>query len=293
MDLSVIIVSYNTKELLRQCLESINVIRDTRYEVIVVDNASTDGSVDFLKGLSLRKDSPYQRFKLIENKKNLGFAAANNQGIRKAKGDYILLLNSDTVLKGNSLLKLIKFAKKHPRAGVVGCKLLNKDGSDQPSVAPFFTLPRVFLWLFTGDRFLYSSPQKARQVDWVMGAALMAKKEAIKEAGLLDEKFFMYMEEVEWCYRIKKAGWQVWFYPGAKIFHLVRGSSPEGKQRAILGIYEGLIYFYQKHFAPWQLFVLKLLLRIKAGGAWLAGILTDSHYLKETYAKAFKLACHV
>jgi GT2 family glycosyltransferase len=103
----------------------------------------------------------------------------------------------------------------------------------------------------------------------------------------------MYMEEVEWCYRIKKAGWQTWFYPETEIFHLVRGSSPEGKQRAILGIYQGLIYFYQKHFASWQLGMLKFLLKAKAAGAWFVGILTGSNYLKQTYEKAFKLACHV
>ena len=284
MDLSVIIVNFNTKDLLKDCLSSI--FRQTQginFEVLVVDNGSTDDSIVMVK-------EKFPQASLIENKKNLGFAKANNQGIRKAKGKYIFLLNSDTVLKNNSLLKLIRFAEKHPQAGVIGCKLLNKDGREQPSVAPFFTLPKVFLWLLTGDRFLYSSPNKPCQVDWVMGAALMIKKEVIDKAGFLDERFFMYMEEQEWCYRIKKAGWQAWFYPGAEIFHLVRGSSPEGRQKAILGIYQGLIYFYQKHFAPWQLGVLKLLLRAKATGAWFIGILTNNAYLKETYAKAFKLA---
>ena len=100
------------------------------------------------------------------------------------------------------------------------------------------------------------------------------------------------MEEVEWCYRIKKAEFKIWFYPGAEIFHLVRGGSPaswRGKQKAILGIYRGLIYFYQKHFAPWQLGVLKFLLKAKAASAWFMGVLTGSNYLKQTYAKAFKL----
>ena len=156
-------------------------------------------------------------------------------------------------------------------------------------MASFFTLPRAILWLTTGDRFLYSSPSRSQEVDWVMGAALMVKKEAIKKTGLLDEKFFMYMEEQEWCYRIKKEGWQVWFYPEAEIFHLVRGSSPEGRQKAILGIYQGLIYFYKKHFSSWQLIMVKLVLVIKAIGVWLVGVLTKNHDLKETYAKAFKL----
>ncbi len=290
MDLSIVIVSFNTKNLLSQCLQSINDQKlSINYEIIIVDNASTDGSVEMVRKLIKKK----KLIKLIENKKNLGFAKANNQGIKMAKGEYIFLLNSDTVLKNNSLLKLVEFAKSRPQAGVVGPRLLNKDGSKQPSTAPFFTLPKVFLWLTTGDRFLYSSPPKACQVDWVMGAAILVKKKAIKKAGLLDEKFFMYMEEVEWCYRMKKTGWQIWFTPEAEIFHLVRGSSPEGKQKAVLGIYQGLIYFYEKHFASWQLIVLKFLLRTKAIGVWLIGILTNNQYFRKTYAEAFKLACHV
>jgi GT2 family glycosyltransferase len=286
MDLSVIILNFNTKNLLRDCLSS--VLQQTQginFEIIIVDNGSTDGSVEMIEELRIKNKG----LRIIKNKKNLGFAKANNQGIRKAAGDYVFLLNSDTFLKKNSLLKLVEFAKDHPQAGGVGPRLLNKDGSKQPSVAPFFTLPRVFLWLLTGDRFLFSSPDTTRQVDWVMGAALLIKKEVFKKTGLLDEHFFMYLEEVEWCYRLKKAGWQIWFYPGAEIFHLVRGSSPEGKQRAIWGICQGLIYFYRKHFAPWQLIVLKFLLRTKAAGAWLIGILSFDQDLKETYAKAFKM----
>jgi len=283
MDLSVIIVNFNTENLLEDCLTSIfNQTKGINFEVLVIDNASSDGSVAMVK-------KKFPQAVLIANKKNLGFAKANNQGLRQAKGDYALLLNSDTVLKDNPFLKLIKFAQNHLQAGVIGCRLLNKDKSHQPSAAPFFTLPRAILWLTTGDRFLYSSPSKTQQVDWVMGAALMIKKEAIKKAGLLDEKFFMYMEEQEWCYRIKKEGWQIWFYPEAEIFHLVRGSSPEGRQKVILGIYQGLIFFYQKHFSSRQLIVLKLTLQIKAIGVWLIGVLTNNHDLKETYAKAFKL----
>lgn len=287
MDLSVIIVSFNTKGLLKDCLSSIfSQTSGVNFEVLVVDNGSTDGSVEMVKELIKKK----KLIKLIENKKNLGFAKANNQALRQAQGEYVLLLNSDTALRNNPCLRLIRFAEKHPQAGVIGSRLLNKDGSAQPSTAPFFILSKVFLWLTTGDRFLYSSPRKPCQVDWVMGAALMIKKEVIDKVGSLDEKFFMYMEEQEFCFRIKKAGWQVWFYPEAEIFHLIRGSSPAGKQKAIWGIYQGLIYFYQKHFAPWQLRVLKLLLRAKAAGAWFVGILTNNAYLRQTYAKAFKMA---
>lgn len=284
MDLSIIIVSYNTRKLLADCLTSVfTQTKDSNYEVIVVDNASTDGTIEAV-------EKRHEDIKILRNKKNLGFAKANNQGIRRAKGKYILLLNSDTKLVGNSLKKLVDFAKGKEKLGVVGPKLLNPDGTPQPSVAPFFTFPRVLVWLMTRDKFVYSSPSNSCQADWVMGAALMVKKDVIKKVGLLDEKFFMYMEEVDWCYRIKKAGFEIWFYPEAKIYHLVRGSSPEGKQRAILGIYRGLIYFYQKHFGRQQLAVLKSILLAKAVVAWLIGILSRNVYLKETYGKAFKLA---
>lgn len=301
VDLSVIIVSFNTKALLRQCLNSLinsnffridskkNSSQLENFEIIVIDNASTDGSVEFLKGVSFKKDTPYQKIKLILNKENLGFARANNLGIRKARGDYILLLNSDTKVAKNALKKLFDFAKTKDNLGIAGPRLLNADNSFQSSTAPFYTLPVVALSLFGGDRLLRSCPPRAKKVDWVSGSCFLIKKEVIEKIGLLDEKFFMYIEETEFCYRAKKAGFEVWFYPGAEVYHLVRGSSPEGKQKAIWWIYEGLIYYYKKHFAPWQLFVLKFLLRTKAVGAGLFGVLSGNVYLKQTYSKAFRL----
>ena len=290
INLSIIIVNWNTKQLLLDCLGSIfKNTKDLNYEIIVVDNGSTDGSVEEIQNLKSKIQSYNAKFKIIKNKQNLGFAKANNQGIKIAKGKYILLLNSDTKIVDNALKRLVDFAKTKQNWGVLGPRLLNKDGSLQPSVGRFFTLPWAILWLATGDRFLYSSPAKGVEVDWVMGAAFLVNREAIEKAGLLDENFFMYMEEMEWCWRIKKAGLQIWFYPGVKIYHLARGSSPEGRGRAILWIYQGLIYFYQKHFAPWQLAVLKLALRTKAIISWLIGILAANRYLKETYGKAFKM----
>ncbi len=293
IDLSIIIVSWNTKALLKDCLSSVFKQKGINFEVWIVDNGSTDGSVEFIK----ERQKKEKRIFLIENNANLGFAKANNQAFRQirqahckqAQGEYILLLNSDTKIVDNALEKLVTFARSDERIGLVGPRLLNLDGTPQPSVAPFFTLFKVFVWLFTGDRFLYSSPNKATMVDWLMGAALMAKRQMIEEIGGLDEDFFMYVEEVDWCHRAKKAGWSVWFYPSAQITHLVRGSSPEGKQRAVLGIYKGLLRFYEKNFASWQLTVLKFLLLTKAGIAWLIGMITGNDYLKKTYGKAIEL----
>lgn len=286
--ISIIIPSWNTKDLLRQCLVSIYEIRNTRYEleIIVVDNASTDGSSEMV-------EKEFPEVILIKNKKNLGYGAANNQGMKKAKGDYFLFLNSDTIVKDKAPLKMARFLAQHPEAGVVGCKLLNQDGTDQPSFGPFPHLLVSAVMLFgehwLGDLIRHSS-DKVKETDWVMGAALMVKREAAKKTGPMDESIFMYLDEVEWCYRIKKAGYKVMFYPGAKIIHLGGASSPTGRKDPILNIYRGLIYFYKKHYSGWQLPFLRLMLKLKAGGSLLIGYLTNNQYLKETYGEAFKIS---
>jgi GT2 family glycosyltransferase len=283
MDLSIIIPSFNTKDLLQACLQS--VFQQTKgidFEVIVVDNHSTDGSPEMVK-------KKFPQVILIKNKTNLGFAQANNQGMKRAKGEYFLLLNSDTKIKSNALKKLVSLAKKKKDLGIAGSRLLNLNDTPQPSTGPFYTLPLTFISLFRGDHYLRQSPSQTKKVDWLMGACFLIKREVTKKVGYLDEKFFMYVEEMEYCYRAHKAGFGVYFFPRAEVYHLERGSSPEGKQKAVWGIYQGLIYFYQKHFAPWQLAVLKLLLRTKALIAWLLGLMTGNRYLKETYAKAFQL----
>ena len=278
---SIIILSFNTKELLRNCLES---LKDNQ-EIIVVDNGSTDGSPQMVEG-------EFPKVKLIKNQKNLGFGAGNNQALRQAQGEYILLLNSDTLVKNNAPLKMAEFLAKHPGVGVVGCKLLNPDGGPQPSAGPFPNLWVSAIMLFAehwlGD-LVRSSFAQTKEVDWVMGAALMIRREVIKKAGLMDEGIFMYMDEVEWCYRIKKAGFKVMFYPGAEIVHLFTGSSKTGRQDPILNIYRGLLYFYQKHYSHWQLKILKFMLKLKAREALILGWLTNNHYLKQTYAEALKI----
>lgn len=284
MDLSIIIVNFNTRKLLGDCLASI--IKNSegiKYEVIVVDNGSSDRSPALVKGLVKK----HKHLKLIQNHDNFGFAKANNQGIGVARGRHILLLNSDTLVHDQTLKKMVNFMDEKKGAGVVGPKLVYANGRPQLSTAPFLKLPIVFLWLLTGDRFLYRSPPAAQEVDWVMGSALLVRRKVVEKLGMLDEKFFMYVEEQEWCYRIKKAGWQVWFYPDAVITHLVRGSSPEGKGRAIAWIYRSLIYFYAKHFAPWKLYVLKFLLILKAIALFWLGSVTGKKTLKKTYADAF------
>ena len=302
---SIIILSFNTKEFLRNCLES---LRNLPVEIIVVDNGSTDGSKEYLRDLEQKRFRNIEKkkesakslnvynsisLKVIFNNQNLGFGAGNNQGMREATGKYLLLLNSDTIVKNGAPLKMAEFMEKQAEVGVLGCKLLNPDGSPQPSAGPFPNLWVSAIMLFAehwlGD-LVRSSFAQTKEVDWVMGAALMVRREVIKKAGLMDEGIFMYMDEVEWCYRIKKSGYKVMFYPGAEITHLGGGSSKTGRKDPILNIYRGLIYFYQKHYAPWQLPLLKTMLKLKATGALLIGWLTNNSYLKQTYAEALKIS---
>jgi GT2 family glycosyltransferase len=285
--LSIIVVSFNTQKLLSGCLKS--VFRSTKgldFEVIVVDNHSQDGSAEMVK-----KEFP--GVKLIANSQNTGFSRANNQGLRQAKGSFLLLLNSDTIVHKDALVKMVAFLKSKKEAGVVGPRLLNQDGSYQPSAGRFPTLGVSAIMLFKehfrADDRVRGSFAKTRPVDWVMGAALMVKKEALNQAGLLDEAIFMYLEEVELCYRIKSKGWKIFFYPQAKITHLGQGSSLSGRQGPILNIYKGLTYFYQKHRSLPERLVLKLMLKTKAALAYLIGVLTQNQYLKETYGQALKI----
>jgi GT2 family glycosyltransferase len=311
--LSIIIVSYNTRELLEKCLDSVikSLSRhpdpakggaggqDLPTEIIVVDNHSQDNTVTWLK--KYIKASAKIRSKigvnlsLIANNENLGFAKANNQGIKIAEGKYIMLLNSDTIVKDRALEKMVSFLEKRKEFAILGPKLLNADGTPQPSLGKFPTLPVVAAMLFL-EHFLPASflrvrwsPKNEREGDWVMGAALLLRREVYEKIGGLDENIFMYMEEVEWCFRAKKAGFRVYFYPQAEIIHLGRGSSKSGKKEPILQIFRGLIYFYEKHQPFWQKGILLFLLKLKASLSYLLGILTNNSYLKKTYGEAKKI----
>ncbi|MBI5019628.1 glycosyltransferase family 2 protein [Candidatus Gottesmanbacteria bacterium] len=287
IDVSIIIVSFNTKKLTEDCLTStIRSLKESklRWEIIVVDNISEDGTREMLK-------KKFPMVKTILNTENVGFGRGNNQGIKAAKGEYILLLNSDTVILNNAIGKLVSFGRQHPNA-FIGPKLLNPDRTPQSSCGPFFTLPVVFASLFLkGDYIGLTrwSPNRARKVDWVSGACILAPKKLFMQNLLFDEQIFMYMEEIDLLMRAKRQGYATYFYPRSLIVHLGAASSTNKRKGPVLNIYRGFIYLYKKHGTPFSLGMVRMMLKTKAILAWLVGVALGKGLLKETYEEAYRM----
>lgn len=252
--LSIVIVNWNTRELLAGCLESVNgdqtPVTDHRSlitETIVVDNASADGSAAMV-----RERFPWVQ--LIENGENVGFARANNQAIGHSRGRYVLLLNSDTVVHPGALDRLMAFMDAPPQAGACGPRLLNGDGSLQPSAQPMLTPGREFwrlafldrLWpraTYRQERWDVSTP---RPVEVIKGACLLLRRAALDQVGLLDDQYFMYTEEVDLCYRLAQAGWQLWYVPQAVVTHFGEASSKQVREAMYLQLYRSKLQFFRK-----------------------------------------------
>lgn len=226
MKASIIIVNWNTGGLLKKCLDSLSYgfSNNESYEVIVLDNASTDSSIALA-------ERDRQGVTFIKNKKNLGFAKANNIGIDMAKGEYVFLLNPDTEAKNSSFTKLIEFLETHPKAAAVGPKLLNTDGTLQESCRRFPS-PLVLVLMFLKIHNLFSSLKifrnyqmkdfsynKERKVDQIMGACMAIPKWVFQKVGKLDDGFWIWFEEVDWCKTVHKKGLEIWFTPNTKIVH--------------------------------------------------------------------------
>lgn len=260
-ELSIIIVSWNTADLLEACLASIMAHPPRRdFEVIVVDNASEDGSVQMVR-------RQYPRVTLLENEKNVGFARANNQGIRQASGRYLLLLNPDTEVRPDALETLLRFLGKHESAGAVGARILNSDGTLQPSCYPTPTLLNEWLHLFHLDRERREGMEswdvtQPRAVEVLLGACIMVRREALDDVGPLDERFFMYSEEVDFCYRIRKAGWSLYWVPQAQVVHYGGQSTRQAATDMFLRLYEGKLLYFRKHRGRGAAWLYKLILLI-------------------------------
>lgn len=260
IDVSIIIVSYNTKDLLSVCLSSLIKQKGSKsWEIIVVDNASSDGTSDLIK-------EKFPDVIFIQNKKNVGFSTANNIGLRRARGKYFLLLNSDTEVSEGSIEKVKQFMEKHPDVGVATCKLVLGDGSIDPachrgfptpwaSLTFFLGLEKLFpRWrLFAGYHQGYKNMNEPHEIDSPSGAFYMVRREVIKSVGLLDENYFMYAEDLDWSYRIKQAGWKIFYYPKVTVLHKKKQSGrdsddPSLKRITEMYFYDTMKLFYKKHY---------------------------------------------
>lgn len=256
MDLSVIIVSHNTRELLALCLDSLLASLASSafgYEVIVVDNASRDRTVEMVR-------ERFPQVRLLASEENPGFAAANNQGLKVSKGDYLLLLNPDTLVRGKALQHMLQFLVSHPQVGMVGPKLLYPDGRFQHSAFSFPTLPMIFLDFFPLNHRLINSRLNGRYpkalygagepfpVDHPLGAAMMVRREAADQVGPLDEGFFIYCEEIDWCMRMKKMGWEIFCLPQAEIVHYVGKSTGQFREAMYVELHRSRYRLYEKHY---------------------------------------------
>jgi GT2 family glycosyltransferase len=276
LDLSITIVSWNSRDCLRDCLRAICALPDSvSHEVIVWDNASSDGTPDMVA-------QEFPSVELCASNENLGFGAGHNRAMERATGRYLLMLNPDATVHPHALDELVAFADSHEKGGIFGPKILNPDGSLQYSCRRFPTIEAALFRntmlgrLFPNNRFASDYLMKSwlhnepRQVDWVSGSAMMVRRSLLEQLGGFDEQFFMYCEEVDWALRAHQAGWEVWYVPSAVITHIIGRSTDLIANKAIRMFHHSMWLFYKKHTIQ----KVPLLLRpLVPFGLWLRGTL--------------------
>lgn len=261
MDLSIVIVNYNVQNLLKDCIESvIKATQNIDTEIFVVDNNSTDGSCKMLK-------ETFPSVKLIENKKNVGFSTANNQAIKLAKGEYILILNPDTIVYPDTLDYCLNFSKQNDSCGALGVKMVNAEGQFLPESKRSFPSPLVSFFrivglskLFKNSPFFnryylsYLDENENHPVDTLAGAFIWIKKTVLDKVGLLDESFFMYGEDIDLSYRIQNSGFINYYLGKTSILHYKGESTNKLEYKYILNFYGAMKIFSRKHFKNGSLF---------------------------------------
>lgn len=270
LDLSIIIVTWNCKEYALNCLHSIfeNPIICS-YEIIVIDNNSSDMTVNAIQ-------EEYPKVSIIKNSENKGFASANNQGIKQSSGRYILLLNPDTLVHKNSFDSMVQYLDEHPKIAALGPKILNEDGSQQFTGIRFPNNSNLFFETFFLDRIfprsriygkhksLFEDYTKPFNIDYAQGSALLLRRSVLDVVGLLDENYFMYFEETDLCYRIRKRGYDIMYFPGSSITHF--GGEEEGHftEKRLLYYHKSLVQFYHKNYSRPSVFILKIIIMFRS-----------------------------
>ncbi len=256
-DLSICIVSYQTRDLLRDCLRSIyGTVDSLSFEIIIVDNHSEDGTPEMLR-------DEFPDVRLLVNDHNTGYTRPNNQALRESKGYYVILLNPDTLVKSNAIVELFSFLETHPEVGIVGPKVLNRDGTLQKqcrrsearpwdAICYFSGLSRFFPHdkRFAGYLMTYLDEDQTHEAEAVSGSCMMIRREVIDQIGYLDELFFAYQEDTDYCRRARLAGWKVFYNPSAQIIHYGgEGGSKVQPFRSIIEWHRSYYLYYRKHFA--------------------------------------------
>lgn len=265
MDVSIIIVNYNTKKLTLECIQSIYHSNTSyQFEIILVDNNSTDGTVDAIV-------DEFPNIKVIANQENVGFSKANNQAINHSNGRYILLLNSDTIVKNGTIDTMVQFMDENKEIGASGCKVVLPDGTlDKACHRGFPTPSASFYYIsglarrfpnnprFSGYHLSHLNMDDIHEVDCLVGAFMLVRSETISQVGLLDETFFMYGEDIDWCYRIKEAGWKIYYHPHVEIIHYKGASSRKKPFKIVYEFHRAMYLFHRKHYSEKYPFIVNL-----------------------------------
>jgi len=259
MDLSIVIVTCNSEQYILDCLNSVEkAARELRHEIFLIDNKSTDQTKTVVKGFK-------NAVTLLENSENYGFAKAVNMGLERSSGDFILLLNPDVMIQSGSLHPMIDFMRDHPEMGICGCKLLNRDGSLQYSKGSFPTLFSILYRMVLPRRmrkYDLWGYDKTGKCNWVTGAFMLIRDRLIGDIGRLDEKYFMYYEDMDFCLQAHKKGWEVYFYPEIKAYHLSPHAMSDQSSFIENEIRKSRLYFFRKNRSLSSYFILLILTRI-------------------------------
>lgn len=280
MDLSIIMVNYRTYHFTRKALESIIIKNHPfNFKIYLVDNASGDGSLEKLEA-DFSEEINQGLIKIIPSQENKGFAYANNLALKEINSRYVLLLNSDTEIKENCLAECLHYLENHTDVGALGCRVLLDDGSLDKACRRSFPTPMVSFYRMSNLSLLFPNSKRFNQynlgyldekgtyeVDSLSGAFMMLRSKTISEVGYLDEEFFMYGEDIDWCYRIKAQGWKVVYYGKSEILHHKGGSgSRKQKSKLIYEFYRAMYIFYEKHYRDNYLAVVNAMVYMAIGG---------------------------